>query len=132
MPPGKWWKRAEVVERLRLTSDQQERLDRVFKQSATQLVDLKADVEKRSIELRNELDEAQPRREQVQQLATRLSEARARLFEREVMMLLDMRAVLTVEQWRTVRELLDRRGGPNQPPQGQRRHPRRGGAPPRP
>lgn len=130
MPPGKWWRRPEVVQRLKLTREQQDRLDQAFKQTATQLVDLKADVEKRSIELRNELDDAQPKRQDVQRLAARLSEARARLFERELMMLLDMRGVLTPEQWRDVRLLMDRRGdGPRQP--GQRRHPRGGGMPPR-
>src|SRR5688572_5887182 len=109
LPPGKWWRRPEIVERLQLSSEQQTRLDQAFKQHATQLVDLKADVEKSSIELRNELDDATPQRGEVQKLATRVSDARARLFERELMMLLDMRSVLTADQWTRVRQVIDRR-----------------------
>lgn len=110
LPPGKWWRRPEIVERLQLSSEQQTRLDQAFKQHATQLVDLKAEVEKSSIELRHELDEAAPQRGEVQKRAARVSEARARLFERELMMLLDMRGVLTADQWTRARHLLDRRG----------------------
>lgn len=121
LPPGKWWRRPEIVERLQLSGEQQTRLDQAFKQHATQLVDLKGEVEKSSIELRNELDDATPRRGEVQKLAARVSEARARLFERELMMLLDMRGVLTADQWTRVRQVLDRQGdGPRRGDAGMR------------
>lgn len=127
MPPGKWWQRSEVVQRLQLTREQQQRLEDVFRQNATVLVDLKADVEKRGIELRNELDSTEPERQNVQRAAARLNEARGRLFERELMMLLDMRAVLTPEQWGRMREVLERQQGPRDRMQPPRRRPGPGG-----
>jgi hypothetical protein len=62
----------------------------------------------------------------VQRIAARLSEARGKLFEREVMMLVDMRGVLNDPQWMKMRTFLDRmqdeRGRPNGPnPQKQPR-----------
>ena len=42
MPPGKWWQRAEVIQELELTRDQQNRLDEIFRGAANELIDAKA------------------------------------------------------------------------------------------
>lgn len=126
MPPGKWWRRAEVAQRLALTSDQQLRLDEVFRVNARDLVDLKADVEKRSIDLRSAFEQPQLDRADVQKAAAQVSEARGKLFEREVMMLVEMRSVLNDQQWARLRDRLQDRG--DQRPKGpgsQRRRPDR-------
>ena len=34
LPPGKWWRRPDLVTRLQLTEEQQDRLDGVFRASA--------------------------------------------------------------------------------------------------
>ena len=108
LPPGKWWQRPEIVQRLELTNDQQEKLDEIFRTAANGLIDAKGEVEKLQISLRGELDRPQMRRAEVQRIAKQLSDARGRLFERELMMLVDMRGVLDDEQWRKVRNVLDR------------------------
>jgi len=108
LPPGKWWRRVEVIRFLNLSEEQQDRLERVFSNSAGDLIDLRADVDKQSIALRAALDRPQLEREQVRQLAQRVNEARGRLFQRELMMLVDMRAVLTDLQWNRMRNQLDR------------------------
>ena len=108
LPPGKWWRRAEVIELLSLSNDQQDRLEKVFSNSANDLIDLRGDVEKQSIALRTALDRPQLDREQVRQIAQRVNDARGRLFQRELMLLVDMRAVLTDEQWNRMRNQLDR------------------------
>ena len=108
-PPGKWWRKQEVVNQLALTKEQQSRLDEIFNATATQLVDLKAEVEKRTIELRNDLDRPQVTRQEVQKDAARLSDARAKLFEREILMLVDMRGVLSEDQWSKIREFMEDR-----------------------
>jgi len=109
LPPGKWWRRPELVERLSITEDQQNRLDAVFRSTATDLIDLRADVEKRNVEVRGQLDQPTLSREGLQKAAARLSEARARLFEKELMMLVDMRGVLNQEQWGRFRAMLEAR-----------------------
>jgi len=108
MPPGKWWQRPEIVRELALTSEQQDRLDEIFRGAANGLIDAKADVEKLQIALRGELDRPQLQRANVLRIAGQLSDARGRLFEREMTMLLEMRGVLNDRQWNQVRNALDR------------------------
>jgi Spy/CpxP family protein refolding chaperone len=107
LPPGKWWRRAEVIQVLNLTEDQQTRLDGIFRGAANDLIDMKADVEKANVALRGELDQPQLNRDAIRKSAARVNDARARLFERELMMLVDMRAVLTDTQWNRMRQKLD-------------------------
>ena len=108
LPPGKWWRRPEVIQILSLSAEQQDRLENVFRKSASELIDLRGETEKQSIELRAALDRSNLDREQVLRISQRLNDARARLFQRELMMLVDMRAVLTDAQWDRMRNLLDR------------------------
>jgi Spy/CpxP family protein refolding chaperone len=104
MPPGRWWKRVEVAKKLSLTREQQQKLDDVFQAAADELIDAKGDVQKLEIALRGELDRSQLRRQEIQRIATQLNAARARLFERELMMLVDMRGVLDATQWEMLRQ----------------------------
>ena len=108
MPPGKWWRREEVARQLELTRDQQDKLDEVFRNAANGLIDARADVEKLQIALRGELDRVQLRRQELQRVAGQLTLARGKLFERELMMLADMRGILNDEQWNRLRTFLDR------------------------
>ena len=107
-PPGKWWRREEVVRQLELTRAQQEKLDEVFRLAADELIDARASIEKLQVALRAELDRSQLRRQELQRLATQLNAARGKLFERELMMLADMRGILDQEQWTRLRTHLDR------------------------
>ena len=108
LPPGKWWRRPEIVQQLQLTEDQQFKLDAIWRDEAKDLIDLKAEMDKQSISLRGELDQPTLNRAAIRQIAAKLSEARARRFERELMMLVDMRAVLSDPQWGRMRAELDR------------------------
>jgi Spy/CpxP family protein refolding chaperone len=114
LPPGKWWRRPEIVRTLNLTDEQQDRLESIFRSSATDLIDLKAEVDKSAIALRGELDRPQLDRAAIHRVAMRLSEARGRLFDRELTMLVEMRGVLTDPQWNRMRNEIDRVERPNQ------------------
>jgi len=120
LPPGKWWRRPEIVQTLSLSGDQQEKLESVWRAASSDLIDARADVEKQNIALRAELDRPQLDRRAVQAMAARLNAARGRLFERELMMLVDMRGVLSDAQWMRMRAFLDRIEA-NRPLQQQRR-----------
>jgi Spy/CpxP family protein refolding chaperone len=109
LPPGKWWKRPEVIRQLGLSQAQQDRLDQVFLQHANVLIDLRAEIQKRSIALRSELDRPQLDRQSISTLAKQVGQARSRLFEQELLLLVDMRAVLSAEQWNRFRRALDAR-----------------------
>jgi Spy/CpxP family protein refolding chaperone len=108
LPPGKWWRRPEIVRSLNLSDEQQDRLEVIFRSSATDLIDLKAEVDKAGIALRGELDRPQLDRAAIHRVATRLSDARGKLFDRELIMLVEMRSVLTDPQWNRMRNEIDR------------------------
>ena len=122
LPPGRWWRQPAIVQMLTLTDDQQSRLEAIFRGNANDLIDLKAEVEKSNIALRGELDRPQLDRAAIRRVAVRLNDARAHLFERELMMLVDMRSVLNDTQWNRLRSELDRlnRGQQQQRQQRQR------------
>ncbi len=111
LPSGKWWNRPEVVRQLNLTPQQQSSLEGVFRQHANGLIDLRAEVQKRSIDLRSELDRQQLNRDAIQEAARKVGDARSKLFERELRLLVDMRAELTAEQWNRFRRVLNAREG---------------------
>ena len=117
MPPGKWWRKPEIAQILGLTTEQQNKLESVWLGASSELIDLKAEVEKQNIALRIELDRSQLDRKAVQNAAARLNIARGRLFERELMMLVDMRGVLSDAQWTRMRNVLDRINNADRPMQ---------------
>ena len=106
MPPGKWWKRPAAVEVLKISAEQQQRLDEVFAKHRRAFVDLKADVERRSIDLEDLLAarDVDPRR--VAAASDALEQARGRLGKARTMMVVEMRGILTAEQWTSI---VDRR-----------------------
>ncbi len=109
LPPGKWWQRQEIVRQLQLTNEQQDKLEDIFRSAASGLIDAKGEVEKLQIAMRGEIDRPQLRRAEVLRIARQLSDARGRLFEREIAMLLEMHGVLNDQQWNRMRAVLDRR-----------------------
>jgi Spy/CpxP family protein refolding chaperone len=108
LPRGKWWRQQQIVENLNLTDEQQDRLETIFRGSAAELIDLKGEVDKSSIALRGELDRPQLDRAAIHRVAARLNDARGKLFDRELTMLIEMRGVLTEPQWNRMRNALDR------------------------
>jgi Spy/CpxP family protein refolding chaperone len=114
LPPGKWWRRPEIVQSLNLAEEQQNKLETIFRTASSDLIDLRGEVEKQNITLRGDLDQQQLDRAAIRRDAQRLSDARTRLFERELMMLVDMRAVLNDSQWDRMRSQLDRFGNQQQ------------------
>jgi hypothetical protein len=128
LPPGKWWRRPEIVQILNLAEEQQDKLETIFRNASGDLIDLRGEVEKQNINLRGELDQAQLDRAAIRRDAQKLSEARGRLFDRELTMLVDMRAVLNDSQWNRMRNgLLDRLGNatPQRPKMNERPNARR-------
>lgn len=129
LPPGRWWRQPRVVQQLGLTDEQQSRLDNIFRGAAGDLIDVRADMEKLTIALRAELDQPQLNRAAIKQIGVRLNEARSRKFERELMMFVDMRAVLNDPQWNRMREFLNQMENDaatrREEEQGMRRNPNR-------
>lgn len=107
MPGGKWWKRPAVVETLKLSPEQQQRLDEVFQKNRRAFVDLKADVDRRTIDLEDLLEahDVDPRK--VGAASEALEQARGRLGKARTMMVVEMRGILTEAQWRQISDRRD-------------------------
>jgi len=106
MPGGKWWKRPAVVDSLKLSTEQQERLDEVFMKNRRAFVDLKADVDRRTIDLEDLMEARDIDSRKVAAASEALEQARGRLGKARTMMVVEMRGVLTEAQWK---QIFDRR-----------------------
>src|SRR5512140_26875 len=121
MPLGKWWKRPRVVERLKLKAEQQERLDEICGKNRRAVIDLKADVERRAVDLEDLLAKKESEPGRISAATDALEQAKGRLGKSRTMMIVEMKGVLTDDQWQKILDLRDewrrermeeRRGGP--------------------
>ncbi len=97
---GKWWKNSEVVQKLQLSEAQINQLEQTFLDHRLKLIDLRADVERQEARLQpmieaDQIDEAKA----VAQIDAVLA-ARAKLEKQNTMLMLSIRRVLSVEQWK--------------------------------
>ena len=129
VPPGRWWERPRIAQQLALSPEQKEKLNSETIAHARLLVDLKAAVEKAEIDLRVSAEgdpfNGRAAREAFRSLQTTRQRLEAERFE----MLVNVREVLTHEQWLKLRNLAgtflrERRERGNQP-EPQEQQPRR-------
>jgi Spy/CpxP family protein refolding chaperone len=105
MPDGKWWKRPRVAAAIDLSADQSREIEAIFVRSRGRLIDLKADLEKRQLDLQDVMDDESADRRVVAQRIDALENARAELQKARALMFLDMKRVLRPEQWERLREM---------------------------
>jgi Spy/CpxP family protein refolding chaperone len=56
VPRGKWWKMPQAAERLNLTDEEKEKLDRLFLEHRRRMIDLRSEMQKERLELEHLLD----------------------------------------------------------------------------
>jgi Spy/CpxP family protein refolding chaperone len=98
LPEGKWWKRPRLAAEINLTDDQSREIESIFSRARPELIDRKAELEKKQGELQDALDANADRRT----ISTRIEaveNARAGLQKARILMVLDMKQVLKPEQW---------------------------------
>jgi Spy/CpxP family protein refolding chaperone len=108
---GSWWKSQSVIERLKLTPEQQKKIDDVFQRYRVRLIDHTAALEREEVILEQLMDGEPLDAAKVRPEIDKVADARAQVEKTNASMLLDMRLLLTNEQWV---ELKSRpgRGGP--------------------
>jgi Spy/CpxP family protein refolding chaperone len=112
LPPGEgWWKDPQIREKLQLSDEQRQKIEKIARDHQIQEIDLRADVEKQDAVLRTLMDSDSIDKAQVLAQVDKLSEARTRLEKSHVEMLLAIRKLLTAEQAKKLRDLVP-------PPQG--------------
>ena len=132
-PFGAWWKNSEVVKELQLTDAQVKQIEQTFLDYRLKLIDLRADVERQETKLQPLLEADQPNEQQVSSQVDAVVAACGKLEKANTMMMLAIRRVLSVDQWKKLqaihhRHMHERDMGPG----GHEEHfrgPRRGNGP---
>ena len=131
LPPGRWWKNAEVAKTIGLNDGQVQKIEQIFQDSRMKLVDIHANLQKEEIKLEPLLEADNPDESAVLGAIDRIAAARAALEKANAQMAFAIRRVLTPEQWKNLRSLRPRQGHHFPPPEGgprgnfkHRRHPR--------
>lgn len=94
----------KVVQALNLTPEQQQKLDDLAYRHQKEAVGLRADLQLKRLDLERELDKVSPDQAAVDRLLDEQAAMKARLGKARVHQMLDVRRVLTPEQWSKVRE----------------------------
>jgi len=99
VPDGKWWKRPRVASAIGLTEEQSKEIEKIFLKSRPQLIDLKADLEKKQVDLQSAVEDHASDRREIEKKIDAVEEARKQLQKARALMILDIRQVLKPEQW---------------------------------
>ncbi len=110
---GKWWQDSELAKKLQLTDAQIKQLNQTFFDHRLKLIDYGAEMEKQDMKLQNLLDEDMPETGQVSSQVDQVLSARGKLEREYTMMNLDLRKVLSVEQWRQLKSIREQLGPPH-------------------
>ena len=124
---GRWWKDPETAKKLQLNDGQISQLDQIFYEHRLKLIDYGSAMEKEDLKLQNLLDADVPDEGQVSSQVDQVLSARGKLEREYTMMSLDLRKVLSLDQWRQLKTIREERGqkdnlffykhlGPGSPP----------------
>ncbi|MGZ4811878.1 MAG: Spy/CpxP family protein refolding chaperone [Terriglobales bacterium] len=102
-PMGKWWTNSALVQKPGLNDTQTQKIEKIFQDHRTQLIDLRANVEKAEVALQPLVEADHPNEVQVTAQIDKIAQARANLEKSNAQMLLAIRQVLTVDQWKQLR-----------------------------
>jgi Spy/CpxP family protein refolding chaperone len=105
LPPGRWWKNAEVVKAIGLNDGQVQKIETVFLESRMKLVDIHASLQKEELKLEPLLEADSPDESAVLSAIDHITAARANLEKANAQMAFAIRRVLTPEQWKKLRTL---------------------------
>jgi Spy/CpxP family protein refolding chaperone len=104
VPEGKWWKRPRIAKEIGLSEDQSRRIEDIFVKARPRLIDLKADLEKKQFDLQQSMENNAARGDIEKKVET-VEDARKQLQKTRVMMLLDMKGILSADQWEKLRQM---------------------------
>jgi Spy/CpxP family protein refolding chaperone len=127
LPPGKWWENPRMAEHIGLTDEQQDQIRGIVFQHARRMIDLKAEVDKAGLDLAESVDQQEFDPAPVRAAYAVFQTARHKLENERFEMLLEVRLVLTYEQWQKIEDIKQRMR--QNRPQQQRRPGARGQGP---
>ena len=122
-PPGKWWKSPEIATQLKLSPSQVAEIEKLFIEDRTRLIDLKAELEKRELELEALLEGDVIDRQALEGRIDRVNEAKAALNKARLLMQVRVWQVLNPEQRGQIRAWQEARRARHPGPPGRPRPP---------
>ena len=108
---GKWWQNSDIAKKLQLSDGQIGQLDQTFYDHKLKLIDYGADMEKQDLKLQALLDADVPNEGQVEAQVDQVLAARGKLEREFTLMNLDLRKVLSLDQWRQLKSIRGQDGG---------------------
>ena len=105
LPPGRWWKDADVVKTIGLNDGQVQKIEQIFQDSRMKLVDVHANLQKEEIKLEPLLEADNPDENAVLSAIDRIAATRATLEKANAQMAFAIRRVLTPDQWKKLRAM---------------------------
>ena len=105
MMHGKWWNDSSMAEKLHLTDSEKNRLDEKYIEGRRKMIDLKSTVEKERLELDFALDNQDENKAQINEHYDRLEKARTELSKARFGLLIEMRDIIGVERFQTLKEM---------------------------
>jgi Spy/CpxP family protein refolding chaperone len=108
---GKWWQNSDIAKKLQLSDGQIAQLDQTFYDHKLKLIDYGADMEKQDLKLQALLDADVPNEGQVEAQVDQVLAARGKLEREFTFMNLDLRKVLSLDQWRQLKVVRGQTGG---------------------
>jgi Spy/CpxP family protein refolding chaperone len=112
---GKWWKNSEIVQQLGLSQEQTEKIEYTFFNHRMQLIDFRAELQKEEMRLQPLMEADQPDEEKVSAQIDRVLAARGKLEKTNAMMMLAIRRILSVDQWKKLEKIRQERERPRVP-----------------
>ena len=107
---GRWWKNSEIAKKLQLNENQVTQLDQIYYDHRLKLIDYGAEMEKEDLKMQTLLDADVPNEGQINSQVDQVLNARGRLEREYTMMNLDLRKVLSVDQWRQLKSIRGEHG----------------------
>ena len=105
LPPGKWWEDQRLADRVGLSAEQQQQIRDLVYEGARRMIDLKAAVDLAGLDLAEVVNSSDFDPKAVRASYAAFQTARKKLENERFEMLLDVRQVLTTEQWQKLQEV---------------------------
>ncbi len=102
---GKWWENSLIREKLGLNESQINQLRDIHYRYEKELINLRAEMQRRHLDLQEAMDAENWNDQEIIKLARASLEARNQVELKQLEMVLEMRKILTPEQWKKLHEL---------------------------
>ena len=104
LPPGKWWKKPQVAEKLSLTKEEQGKMDTMYLEYRRQMIDLRSQMERERLEMEQLLDSETLNASACMDRFKKLQEVQNSLATERFKLLVQVRELLGLDRFQKLKE----------------------------